>query len=279
MNSFKEYIKNITKYKLLDFKEEQRLGKEIKENDNPKAKEKLTKHNLRLVVNIAQDYNKSNLEIMDIVQEGNIGLMKAVEKFDYTKGYKFSTYATWWINQAISSSIPKHESSIKMPLYMIKKIKKLRRVAFILLKKLGREATDQEIADEMGINIEKVRDIKRNLQSPLSLDKRVSSDNNDAILKDFIKNKNSKNPDAEICNKKLKNTVKDMLNTLSDREREILEMRYGLISGNEKTLKEVSKHFNITGERVRQLQSNALRKMRHPSRVNKIIKAKGDVVI
>jgi RNA polymerase primary sigma factor len=262
------YLKEIGRVALLKAEQEVTLAKAIEAGDDD-AKHKLTEANLRLVVSIAKKYIGRGMSFLDLIQEGNMGLIRAVEKFDYHKGYKFSTYATWWIRQAITRAIADQARTIRIPVHMVETINKLVRVSRRLLQELGREPTDQEIGDEMGISAEKVREIVKVSQDPVSLETPIGEEE-DSHLGDFVEDKEATSPSDAASLTMLRTEVEDILDTLTPRERRVLQLRFGLIDGHQRTLEEVGKRFGVTRERIRQIEAKALRKLRHPSRSKKL---------
>ena len=258
------YLKEIGKVSLLTADEERELAIRMEQGDE-EAKKKLCESNLRLVVSIAKRYLNRGLSFLDLIQEGNLGLIKAVDKFDYTKGYKFSTYATWWIRQAITRSIADQARTIRIPVHMVETINKLIRISRQLLQEYGREPTSEEIAKEMGITVEKVREIKKISQDPVSLETPIGEEE-DSHLGDFIPDDDVPAPVDAAAYSMLKEQLMEVLDTLSDREKKVLMLRFGLEDGRPRTLEEVGKEFNVTRERIRQIEAKALRKLRHPSR-------------
>jgi len=262
------YFKEIGKVPLLTADEERDLAIRIEQGDE-EAKKKLCESNLRLVVSIARRYLNRGLSFLDLIQEGNLGLIKAVEKFDYTKGYKFSTYATWWIRQAITRSIADQARTIRIPVHMVETINKLIRISRQLLQEYGREPTSEEIAKEMGISVEKVREIKKISQDPVSLETPIGEEE-DSHLGDFIPDEDIPSPVDAAAYSMLQKQLREVLDTLSEREKKVLILRFGLDDGRPRTLEEVGREFNVTRERIRQIEAKALRKLRHPSRSKKL---------
>jgi RNA polymerase primary sigma factor len=262
------YLKEIGRVSLLTAADEVDLAKAI-ENGSDEAKQRLTEANLRLVVSIAKKYIGRGMSFLDLIQEGNMGLIRAVEKFDYHKGYKFSTYATWWIRQAITRAIADQARTIRIPVHMVETINKLVRVSRRLLQELGREPSDEEIAEEMGITSDKVREIVKVSQDPVSLETPIGEEE-DSHLGDFVEDKEAISPSDAASLTLLHNEVEDILDTLTPRERRVLQLRFGLIDGHQRTLEEVGKRFGVTRERIRQIEAKALRKLRHPSRSKKL---------
>lgn len=258
------YLKEIGRVALLTADEEVELAKRIEEGDEI-AKQELAEANLRLVVSIAKRYVGRGMSFLDLIQEGNMGLMKAVEKFDYTKGFKFSTYATWWIRQAITRSIADQARTIRIPVHMVETINKLVRVQRQLLQDLGREPTPEEIGAEMDLPTEKVRNIMKISQETVSLETPIGEED-DSHLGDFIEDVDAMSPEAFTSQEMLKDQLNEVLDTLTDREENVLRLRFGLEDGQAKTLEQVGKQFGVTRERIRQIEAKALRKLRHPSR-------------
>jgi RNA polymerase primary sigma factor len=262
------YLREIGKIPLLTYEEELDLAKKIEAGDM-KAKSKLIESNLRLVVSIAKRYVGRGMLFLDLIQEGNMGLIKAVEKFDYTKGYKFSTYATWWIKQAITRAIADQARTIRIPVHMVETINKLLRTSRHLLQQNGREPTPEEIAAEMEIPVEKVLEIQKIAQDPVSLETPIGEED-DSHLGDFIQDEDSPSPQDAASYTMLKEQLNDVMKTLTPREAKVLRLRFGLDDGKARTLEEVGKQFNVTRERIRQIEAKALRKLRHPSRSKKL---------
>ncbi|MBX5475732.1 MAG: RNA polymerase sigma factor RpoD [Clostridia bacterium] len=262
------YLKEIGRVPLLKAEEEVELAKRIEQGDE-EARRKLAEANLRLVVSIAKRYVGRGMLFLDLIQEGNLGLLKAVEKFDYRKGYKFSTYATWWIRQAITRAIADQARTIRIPVHMVETINKLTRVSRQLLQELGREPTAEEIAEQMGIDADKVREILKIAQEPVSLETPIGEEE-DSHLGDFIEDTDAPAPAEAASFSMLKEQLEDVLSTLTEREQEVLRLRFGLEDGRQRTLEEVGKVFGVTRERIRQIEAKALRKLRHPSRSKKL---------
>ena len=262
------YLKEIGKVPLLNAEEEIELAKKMEMGDQD-AKKRLAEANLRLVVSIAKRYVGRGMLFLDLIQEGNLGLIKAVEKFDYRKGYKFSTYATWWIRQAITRAIADQARTIRIPVHMVETINKLIRVSRQLLQELGREPTPEEIAEQMNMPVERVREILKISQEPVSLETPIGEEE-DSHLGDFIQDDNVPVPADAAAFTLLKEQLMEVLGTLTEREQKVLRLRFGLDDGRARTLEEVGKEFNVTRERIRQIEAKALRKLRHPSRSRKL---------
>ena len=262
------YLKEIGKVPLLSAEEEIELAKRM-ENGDQEAKKRLAEANLRLVVSIAKRYVGRGMLFLDLIQEGNLGLIKAVEKFDYRKGYKFSTYATWWIRQAITRAIADQARTIRIPVHMVETINKLIRVSRQLLQELGREPTPEEISEEMGMPVDRVREILKISQEPVSLETPIGEEE-DSHLGDFIPDEDASEPAEAASFTLLKEQLVDVLSTLTPREEKVLKLRFGIEDGRTRTLEEVGKEFNVTRERIRQIEAKALRKLRHPSRSKKL---------
>ena len=262
------YLKEIGKVPLLSAEEEIELAKRM-ENGDQEAKKRLAEANLRLVVSIAKRYVGRGMLFLDLIQEGNLGLIKAVEKFDYRKGYKFSTYATWWIRQAITRAIADQARTIRIPVHMVETINKLIRVSRQLLQELGREPTPEEISEEMGMPVDRVREILKISQEPVSLETPIGEEE-DSHLGDFIQDDNVPVPAEAASFTLLREQLVEVLGTLTEREQKVLRLRFGLDDGRARTLEEVGKEFNVTRERIRQIEAKALRKLRHPSRSKKL---------
>lgn len=264
----KMYLREIGKIHLLSFEEELELAKKVLEDDE-EAKQKLAESNLRLVVSIAKKYVGRGMLFLDLIQEGNMGLIKAVEKFDYTKGYKFSTYATWWIRQAITRAIADQARTIRIPVHMVETINKLIRTSRHLLQMLGREPTQEELAQEMEVSVEKVMEIQKIAQDPVSLETPIGEED-DSHLGDFIEDDDSPAPHDAAAYTLLKEQLEDVMSTLTPREAKVLKLRFGLEDGKARTLEEVGREFEVTRERIRQIEAKALRKLRHPSRSKRL---------
>ena len=262
------YLKEIGKVPLLTAEEEIEIAKRLETGDE-EAKKKLSEANLRLVVSIAKRYVGRGMLFLDLIQEGNLGLMKAVEKFDYQKGFKFSTYATWWIRQSITRAIADQARTIRIPVHMVETINKLTRVSRILLQELGREPTPREIAEKMGVSEDRVCEIQKIAQDPVSLETPIGEEE-DSHLGDFIEDDKATTPSDSVAFTMLKEQLLSVLDTLTPREEKVLRLRYGIDDGKPRTLEEVGKEFNVTRERIRQIEAKALRKLRHPSRSKKL---------
>ena len=262
------YLKEIGKVPLLTPDEEVALAERMADGDE-EAKKRMTEAKLRLVVSIARRYVGRGMVLLDLIQEGNLGLIKAVEKFDYTKGYKFSTYATWWIRQAITRAIADQARTIRIPVHMVETINKTIRVSRQLLQELGHDPSAEEIAKEMGMPAEKVRDILRIAQEPVSMETPIGEEE-DSHLGDFIPDEDASEPSEVASFSLLREQLEEVLDTLAPREKKVLELRFGIVDGRTRTLEEVGKEFNVTRERIRQIEAKALRKLRHPSRSKKL---------
>ena len=262
------YLKEIGKVPLLSAEEERELAMKMAAGDED-AKRRMAEANLRLVVSIAKRYVGRGMLFLDLIQEGNLGLIKAVEKFDYEKGYKFSTYATWWIRQAITRAIADQARTIRIPVHMVETINKVIRVSRQLLQELGHDPSPEEIAAEMGMSVDKVRDILKIAQEPVSLETPIGEEE-DSHLGDFIQDEDASEPSEAASLTLLKEQLAEVLDTLTPREKKVLELRFGMIDGRTRTLEEVGKEFNVTRERIRQIEAKALRKLRHPSRSKRL---------
>ena len=268
------YLKEIGRIPLLSAEEEAEVSLAV-ENGDDSARNKLAESNLRLVVSIAKRYVGRGLLFLDLIQEGNIGLMKAVEKFDYGKGYKFSTYATWWIRQAITRALADQARTIRVPVHMVETINKMVRIQRQMTLELNREPSEEEIAKKMGISVDKVREVMKISQDPVSLETPIGEED-DSHLGDFVPDERTMSPEEYATNEILKEEINEVLSTLQPREQQVLELRFGLIDGTCYTLEEVGKRFNVTRERIRQIEAKALRKLRHPSRSRKLKDYMGD---
>lgn len=264
----KMYLREIGKVDLLTADEETELARKMSEGDEV-AKKKLAEANLRLVVSIAKRYVGRGMLFLDLIQEGNLGLIRAVDKFDYTKGYKFSTYATWWIRQAITRAIADQARTIRIPVHMVETINKLVRVSRQLVQELGREPTPEELAKGLNMSVEKVREISKISQEPVSLETPIGEEE-DSHLGDFIPDDDAPAPSEAASYVLLKEQLVEVLKTLTDREAKVLKLRFGLVDGRQRTLEEVGREFNVTRERIRQIEAKALRKLKHPSRSKKL---------
>ena len=262
------YLKEIGKIKLLTPEEELETAKRMSEGDE-EARKRMSEANLRLVVSIAKRYVGRGMQLLDLIQEGNLGLMKAVEKFDYTKGYKFSTYATWWIRQSITRAIADQARTIRIPVHMVETINRVLRTSHSMVQTLGREPTTEEVAKELHMDVPKVEEIMKIAQEPVSLETPVGEEE-DSHLGDFIQDDDASQPSEEASYTLLREQLEDVLATLTPREQQVLRMRFGLQDGKPHTLEEVGKEFDVTRERIRQIESKALRKLRHPSRSKKL---------
>lgn len=266
----KVYLKEIGKSQLLTAEEEINLAKKCSEGDSNACK-RLSECNLRLVVSIAKRYMvRPNMQLLDLIQEGNMGLLKAVEKFDYTKGFRFSTYATWWIRQSITRAIADQARTIRIPVHMVETIHKLIRTSQLFLQKNGRDPTSSELAEEMGISEEKVSEIQKIAQDPISLDNPVGEEE-DSKIQDFIEDETIKSPMEHATEGMLKTQLYQIIETLTPREQKVIKLRYGLDDNHTRTLEEVGKEFNVTRERIRQIEAKALRKLRQPTRSKKLV--------
>ena len=264
----KTYLKEIGRIPLLSAEEEMELAKRCMESD-AEAKKRLSEANLRLVVSIAKRYSNCGLSFLDLIQEGNLGLIKAVDKFDYTKGFKFSTYATWWIRQAITRAIADQARTIRIPVHMVETINKVKKASNALLHRLNREPTVEEIAQELDIDVPRVREIMRVMQDPVSLETPIGEEE-DSHLADFIPDEETPAPQEAALHTVLEEELEKVLDTLTPREAKVLRLRFGLVDGRPRTLEEVGQEFDVTRERIRQIEAKALRKMRHPSRSKRL---------
>lgn len=268
-DSVKMYLNEIGNIPLLTREEEVELAKRVLEGDEH-AKDKLVEANLKLVVSIAKKYTGRDMQLSDLIQEGTLGLIKAIEKFDYTKGFKFSTYATWWIRQSITRAIADQARTIRVPVHIIEKINKLLSVSLSLSKQLGREPKPEEISKEMDMPVKKVVELINLSHRPTSIDCKIGKDE-DTGLEEIIADKNTLSPEEIVTASLLKDQIEEVLQTLTEKEKGVLELRYGLNDGERKTLEEVGKAFNVTRERARQIENTALRKLSHPSRSSKLV--------
>ena len=262
------YLKEIGKIPLLGMEDEVELAKKMELGD-PEARKRLAESNLRLVVSIAKRYVGRGMQFLDLIQEGNLGLIKAVEKFDYTKGYKFSTYATWWIRQAITRGIADTGRTIRVPVHMVETINKTLRMTRTLLQELGREPTPEEVAERLGVPVARVREVLKISRDPVSLDTPIGEED-DSHLGDFIEDDSALSPSDSAAFSMLREELSTALESLTDRERQVVRLRFGLEDGRARTLEEVGKEFNVTRERIRQIEAKALRKLRHPSRSKRL---------
>ena len=268
-DSVKMYLKEIGNIPLLTKEEELELAKKVSEGDEL-AKQKLVESNLRLVVSVARKYLRKGMPMLDLIQEGTLGLIKAAEKFDYTKGFKFSTYATWWIRQGITRAIADQARTIRVPVHMVEKINKLSSVSASLAAELGRDPKPEEIADKMDMSVDKVVEVINVSQKPTSIESTVGKED-DTELEEVLPDKNALSPEEIVTASLLKDQIEEILGTLTEKEKGVLELRFGLNGGEAHTLEEVGKVFNVTRERARQIENKALRKLSHPTRANKLI--------
>ncbi|MDY4574854.1 MAG: sigma-70 family RNA polymerase sigma factor [Intestinibacter sp.] len=268
-DSVKMYLKEIGSIPLLTKEEELELAKKVSEGDEL-AKQKLVESNLRLVVSVARKYLRKGMPMLDLIQEGTLGLIKAAEKFDYTKGFKFSTYATWWIRQGITRAIADQARTIRVPVHMVEKINKLSSVSALLAAELGRDPKPEEIADKMDMSVDKVVEVINVSQKPASIESTVGKED-DTELEEVLPDKNALSPEEIVTASLLKDQIEEILGTLTEKEKGVLELRFGLNGGEAHTLEEVGKAFNVTRERARQIENKALRKLSHPTRANKLI--------
>ncbi len=265
----KMYLKDIGQVQLLTSEQEVELAKKIIEGDE-RAKKELSERNLKLVVSIAKKYvNRSSMQFLDLIQEGNLGLLKAVEKFDYTKGFRFSTYATWWIRQSITRAIADQARTIRIPVHMVETIHRLSRISKQLMQELGRDPTNAEIAERMGISENRVIEIQKIAQDPVSLESPVGEED-ESRISDFVEDESIKSPTDNAAQDILKTQLLQVIETLTPREQKVIRLRYGLDDNHPRTLEEVGKEFNVTRERIRQIEAKALRKLRHPNRSKKL---------
>ncbi len=267
-DSVKLYLKEIGRIPLLTTEEEIQIAERMATGD-PAAKKRLSEANLRLVVSIAKKYVRRGMQFLDLIQEGNMGLIKAVDKFDYTKGFKFSTYATWWIRQSITRAIADQARTIRIPVHMVETISRVKKMQNQLLHENGYEPSEEEIAEKLGMPIDKVRETIRIAQDPVSLETPIGEEE-DSHLGDFIPDEDAPAPADEACNSMLKQMLGEVLDTLTEREKRVIILRFGLIDGRQRTLEEVGQEFQVTRERIRQIETKALRKLRHPTRSRKL---------
>jgi RNA polymerase primary sigma factor len=268
-DSIKTYLQEIGTVKLLKAKEERELAKRYKEDKDVDAKKEIIRCNLRLVVSIAKRYNGRGLSFLDLIQEGNIGLMRAVEKFDYTKGFKFSTYATWWIRQAITRAIADQSRTIRIPVHMVETINKLRKLSRMFMQKHERKPTEEELAEAIELPVHKVHEIIATSMLPLSLENPVGDDDNSS-LGDFVETTAFRNPEVTVLNDLLREDLEKVLQTLTEREAMVLRLRFGLDDGRPRTLEEVGRVYNVTRERIRQIEAKAISKLKHPTRSSRL---------
>lgn len=264
----KMYLREIGKIKLLTGSEEIELARRVLQGDI-KAKQRLTSANLRLVVSIAKKYVGRGMSLLDLIQEGNLGLIRAVEKFDYTRGYKFSTYATWWIRQAITRAIADYARTIRIPVHMVETISRMKKITRSIAQEKGRKPLEEEIAAKMEVTVDRLREIIKIAQEPISLEMPIGKEE-DSKLGDFIEDEQSESPVATVTNELLREDLERVLNTLTEREKEVIKLRYGFDNGHPRTLEDVGQRFGVTRERIRQIEAKALRKLRHKSRTEKL---------
>jgi RNA polymerase primary sigma factor len=265
----KMYLKEIGKVNLLCLKDEQSIAKRVAEGD-PIAKQELIDANLRLVVSIAKKYIGRGMAFLDLIQEGNIGLIRATEKFDYTKGYKFSTYATWWIRQAITRAISDQSRTIRIPVHLGETMSKLRKASRHLMQELGRKPTEEEVSEYMEMPIDKVRDIFRSSLTPISLETPIGDESDSSKLGDFVKDDKTESPETSLYRNLLRKDLDEIMQELSERERMVIKLRFGLVDDRPRTLEEVGKVYDVTRERIRQIEAKAIKKLRHPSRLKRL---------